>query len=465
MFKKKWDSSERYNFKRLSVFVGEDESKINFGWYSTEKSTPKIYLSKKEDMSDAEEYSGSSYDQIDYTNYNPLLFGEKYYTNRVTVKNLQPNTQYYYQRYIDGVLEDPIPFHTHNDKDFKFVFLGDPQIGGSNHRYSRSNGLNYTSIPDAIRNDVFNWERTINKAIDFADPSLILSAGDQADTMLDWNKKDLIGESFINIESEYSGFLYPEVMQKIVTATCVGNHEATTSSFDRHFNVPNPLKDAGVRSKYGDWAPGNNYFFKYNNVLVTVLETNYNNETDYRRIIRRAVKKYPDADWRIALFHHDIFGNGSTHSQSDAKKIRGVLFNVLSSYNFDLVINGHDHVYTSTKFISYDYKNATDMNDPDNYKVENIKINKTNKNPKGTFFVTANCSTGAKYLDFLKEPNLDYVFNFTQSFRPTFGVLDFTQSNGKVQMKITTYDVETTDVVDGSYIFEKDAGSNVDKVY
>ncbi|OUM61515.1 Non-catalytic module family DOC2 [Piromyces sp. E2] len=468
-FKKIWEK-ERYNFERISVFVGDNESKINFAWYSKEKYTPMIRISKNKDMSDAKTYEGTSEEQTDrkfndkvskgFEIISIKINGEKYYTNRVTVKDIERNTSYYYQRYIRGKWEPTIKYKTYDDKNFKFIFVGDPQIGGGHHRYRPyPQFLHPTTLDEGNMNDSFNWERALNSAFSVAKtPSVLLSAGDQADEMGDYTQ-------ITNQESQYSGFLYPDVLKKIVMATSVGNHEVNTNSYGRHFNVPNPLTNSTITRYYDGWYTGYNYFFKYNNVLVVVLETNNNEESDYRIAVRNAIMKYPDTDWRIALFHHDIFGNGNTHSQSDSLKIRGVIFNVLSKYKFDLVINGHDHVYTSTKFVSYDNIVNEDANSAQNYKPSEIKKNVVNKNPKGTLFVTANCSSGSKFMDFYKNPDQNYVFNYTQTFTPTFGILDFTQSNGKVRLSITTYEVESQKVVDGSYIIEKDAGSNGKKVY
>ncbi|ORX53036.1 Metallo-dependent phosphatase, partial [Piromyces finnis] len=469
-FKDIWEN-EKYNFERISVFVGEDETKINFGWYSTQNSTPKIRIGKNKDMSDAITYRGTTEIQIERIDYggsfyynedNVLLNGKRYFTHRVTVENIERNTTYYYQRYIYGEWEDAVQYDTYDDKNFKFIFMGDAQIGGSHGRYRSYPQFQYRTTDDeGNRNDVFNWNRVVNSAFKFSKtPSVLLSAGDQADDSRSFNDdRKYLYKKMTNIESQYSGFLYPELLKHIVTATSVGNHETTSNGFGRRFNTPNSLKNCTLTNNYDGWYTGYNYFFKYNNVLVMVLETNASTEDDYRRTVRSAISKYPDTDWRIALFHHDIFGNGSTHSQSDARDRRGAVFNILSKFNFDLVINGHDHVYTTTKFVSY-VKKSNDYNSPDNYQVDPIERNVVNKNPKGTFYVTANCSSGAKYLDFLKDPNVDYVYSFNQTYTQTFGILDFTQANGKVRLEITTYDAETYDVIDGSYIIEKDIGSN-----
>jgi len=422
-------------------------------------------------MSDAITYKGTSEEQFEITNidrirktckpFNITIRGEKYYTNRVTVSNIERNSKYYYQRKLNGKWDEVIEYKTYDDKNFQFIFVGDPQIGGSRGRYRPYPKFLYTtSENEGNRNDAFNWNRVINRAFEFSrNPSVLLSAGDQVDEMGDFKFID-------NQEVEYSAFLYPQKLKQIVMATSVGNHEINTNSFGRHFNVPNPLTNSTVTRNYSNWYSGYNYFFKYNNVLVVVLETNGNREIDYRTIVRNAILKYPDTDWRIALFHHDIFGNGFTHSQSDAIRKRAVILNILSKYGFDLVINGHDHVYTTTKFISYENtnKNSTSFYSEKNYKVSSISKNVVHKNPNGTFFITANCSSGSKYMAFYEKNELDYVYDYKQTFTTTFGILGFTQTKGKTRLSITTYDSESYDVVDGSYIFEKDIGSNVDKV-
>ncbi|ORX53034.1 Metallo-dependent phosphatase [Piromyces finnis] len=455
-FKAKWND-EKYNFERLSVFVGDNESEINFGWYSVTKDEAEIRIGQMKDMSDAKTFVGSSATQTEYGIKNFKLLGVPYYTNRVTVSGLERNSVYYYQRKLNGQWEDAIKFKTYDDKNFKFIFVGDPQIGGSHGRLTKSNHFRrVVSKEESNRNDAFNWNRVLKSSFELTDtPSVLLSAGDQADEISNFGSNEYL-DQIVNTESQYSALLYPELMKKIVTAASVGNHESTINSFGRHFHTPNSMKDCHVTKKYNGWYPGYNYFFKYNNVLVVVLETNYNNDEDYQNIMRNAILKYPETDWRVALFHHDIFGNGATHSQSDALPKRDILLKLFSSYKFDLVINGHDHVYTTSKFVSYEYKNSANYND---YKISEINKDEINRNPKGTFFVTANCATGSKYLDFVKDTP-DYVYNYTQTFTPTFGVLDFSENGNKVQLSITTYEVETKNVVDGPYKFEKDLGSN-----
>jgi len=440
-FKTKWDKEYKDNFERLSVFVGEDESKLNFGWYSTTTNTPSIIFGTAKDMSDAETFDGTN-------EYYKTLKGVKYYVNKVTVSNLKRNSVYYYQRVLNGKKEEVVQFKTYDPLNFSFIFMGDPQIGGSNDRVSVLNKEKTLTIPEAIRNDAFNWNVTINKSIKFArTPSVLLSAGDQTDTeCYDAEEKELIYQ-----ENEYSAFLLPELMKQIPTAVSVCNHDAYTENFRHHFNMPNEHKTDTSRIKnYKDFLPAHNYYFKYNNALVVVLETNFHSCEDFGETIKEAIKKYPTVDWRIAMFHHDIYSNGKTHSDEHFIKdtLRGCLTELFDKNDFDLVINGHDHVYTISHFVSYD-------NNRKGYSVTPLKRGEIQKDPKGTLYVTANCSSGSKFKTFDSKER-DYLYYYEQPYTASFGVVEFKAEYGKkIQLVVNTYSVDTNKLLDGPYILEK----------
>ncbi|OUM66608.1 Non-catalytic module family DOC2, partial [Piromyces sp. E2] len=439
-FKKEWNTYKN-NFERISVFPGDNETELNFGWYSTTNTLPIICWGDEETLSKCTNYTGSIEKHYSVNNI-------QYYSNKVTVKGIQRNSVYYYKRYLNGVDEnDIIKFTTHDSKNFKFIFVGDPQIGGAHDRYSPANYyMEKLSVDDGTRNDAFNWNRTIISAFNFThqQPSLLLSAGDQADE----EDKD----KPYNEEIQYSAFLLPKQMQQIPVAAALGNHDNISQNFRFHFNPPNPLKEPTYYSKKTGYITGYNYFFKYNNVLVVVLESNHDTCADFKKIIVNGINKYPNTEWRIAMFHHDIYGNGVTHAHTDniIKKNRPCLTKLLHGYKFDVVINGHDHVYTASKFISYD-ENANTKK----YKVYEVKDNEVNKDPKGPLYITANCSTGAKLYEYLNS-EVDYVHKNLQTYTSTFGILDFyEETDGVVSLSITSYDVETHIVTDGPYIIEK----------
>ncbi|ORX85744.1 Metallo-dependent phosphatase [Anaeromyces robustus] len=437
-FKIKWDDEYKDNFERLSIFAGDNESMLNFGWYSTTNKTPVIRLSSNKDMSNYKDFTGSN-------ELYKTLSGINYYSNKVTVTGLDRNSVYYYQRQLNGIWEDPILFKTYDPDNFTFVFVGDPQIGGSHGRISVADITKALSVEQGTRNDVFNWNMTVSSFFNLVDePSLLLSAGDQVDVQC--STKNIVYDDY-NQETQYSGFLLPELLKTIPMAAALGNHDATSKNYRYHFNLPNPYL---TPETIGYEITGYNFFFKYNNVLVVVLESNNSSCNDFKTSLKNAIKKYPNTDWRIALFHHDIFGNGATHSQGGSLELRPCLSKLLSSYKFDLVINGHDHLYTASHFISYNEKAEN------KYTVSKIEKGNVNENPKGTLYITANCSTGSKlYINDLFP--YDYVNEFDQPFKSTFGLLKFEKSEEKVRLIINTYDVDHHNVTDGPYIIEKQA--------
>ncbi|ORX85578.1 hypothetical protein BCR32DRAFT_241644 [Anaeromyces robustus] len=165
--------------------------------------------------------------------------------------------------------------------------------------------------------------------------------------------------------------------------------------------------------------------------------------------MRQAYLKYPDTDWRIAMFHHDIYGNGKYHSQDDyiTMKLRPCLTELISKYKFDLVINGHDHVYSASYFISYE-------DSAKGYDPKEIVKEKVNENPNGTFYITGNCSSGSKLYGYV-EKDFDYVYNYNQTYTSSFGTLDFEKEEDKVRLTINYYEVDTHRKIDGPYIIEK----------
>jgi len=435
VFKKKWDKQKKI-YTGLSVFVGEDESELNFGWYSTTSDVPVICWGVSSDLSDCKEYYGINEEHYEIQNV-------LYYSNKVTVRSIERNSVYYYSRFMNGQWEDAIQFNTYDENNFSFIFVGDPQIGGSNNRVTvLENGmLKKLNEEEGNRNDAFNWDITVNSSFNFTKtPSVFLSVGDQTD---DENGSNGI----INQEEQYSAFLLPDLLKKIPTATAVGNHDRHTVNYRHHFNTPNSFTEPSYKNE--SVIAGYNYYFKYNNVLIVVLESNHEYCDDFRTVIKEAVEKYPNTDWRIAMFHHDIYSNGYEHShQSGVLTLRKCLTPLFTKYNFVLALNGHDHVYSISKLVgSYDEKGKS-------YWLEDIKVNEPSHDPKGTLYVTANCSTGSK-LFYFDGKDYDYIKNYAQNFTTQFGVLDFEKGDGMVRLSITIREVDTHEIIDGPYIFEK----------
>jgi len=434
-FKTEWNEKFKDDFQRLSVNVGKDETELNFGWYSLSTSVPAIPFGTDKKLEHSQVYEGT-------VEFYRSIYGVRYFSNKVTVTNIKPNSIYYYKRKLNGAWEDEIiEFKTYDKDNFKFILIGDPQIGGSKERISVADLTRVLGRDDATRNDAFNWNMTVYSSFEMAGkPSIMLSVGDQIETEC----FDMTDDELYSQETQYSAFLLPKLMQTIPLAPTVGNHEAVSDAFKHHFNTPNSYLTPVEKYR----VSGYNYFFKYNNVLVVVLETNYGVCDDFREVLRQAHMKHPNTDWRIAMFHHNIYGNGIFHSQDEQNlDLRKCLTKYLSYYKFDVALNGHDHIYTTSHYVTYDDNSK-------GYTIETIKPNKVYNSPKGTFYITANCSTGSKLYGSRKE-EYDYVSYSEQNFLSSFGILDFTKKDGKVRLTISNYNVDTQDKIDDNYIIEK----------
>jgi len=288
-FKKNWENTYRFDFERLSVSPGTDETELNFAWYGQSKYDGYIRFGEITD------------DKIDYKTFpakieligsrptllkNGTIVTNDYYSYKTTVTGIERNKKYQYQRMNGVKWEDPIPFNTLDSDNFNIFFFGDVQIGASAHHITASNGYSKDmSRSEAVRNDAFNWNDTISKIRTLTNkPSVILSLGDQVDTEHDHNVDSK--ETLIKHEQQFAGFLLPSLLQQVPTAVAVGNHEAWGDSIRYHFNVPNPLIRPSYISNFkgkDDWVDGYNYFFKYNSVLVVVLETSWSKCVDYKK--------------------------------------------------------------------------------------------------------------------------------------------------------------------------------------
>lgn len=127
--------------------------------------------------------------------------------------------------------------------------------------------------------------------------------------------------------------------------------------FDRPYK---PLIDLGVQfyAAIGnhdepftiDYAPlhmgGHRYYtFVREQVRFFVLDTNVM-DAEQLRWFEAALKQAPEP-WKIAYFHHPIYGNAGRHGA--AVDLRVLLEPLLLRYGISVVFSGHDHIYERIK--------------------------------------------------------------------------------------------------------------------
>lgn len=452
-WKTKWESV-RTNFCQIALTPGEDAAKLNAAWYSTTKDeTPKIKLMDASGK-EIKTYEGKQSVEADVET---VKDGDKTYTLypcKVTVTGLSENTSYKYQYYVNGAWSETYDYKTQSTDSFSIMYVGDPQIGASTNQLGNQNKEYYAM------NDSYNWYHTLNNAVKkFPGLSFIMSAGDQINQTGVSNDADKLEQQI-----EYAGFLNPSVLRSLPVATTIGNHDSKSVNYSNHFNYPNKqTSDANTASKT---TAGTDYYFTYGNTLFISIDTNNYNVATHENVIKEATEKNPSAKWRILMFHQDIYGSGYDHSDSDGIILRTQLTPVIDKYDIDAVLQGHDHTYSRTYQISsdgsdshekYTKENMPSTNDKDKFfayikdnNCYNLKSGKEDSSkvvdPEGTVYFEANSATGSKYYQLIGTQQ-DYIAARCQSWRPTYSVLDITDTT----LTVKTYDAASNEelVADG----------------
>lgn len=388
---------------KIMLTPGKTQKDMNMAWYSKTKGKPAIKLSLHSDMRDASIYNGTATDINKSNGTNTYLA-----SNKVSIENtLQEGKTYYYQYCDDTAVNTYSAIYSFKTPDrfnsYQAILVGDPQIGASGSSgESTMDDLN-------IAIDTYNWNKTLTTATTmFPNSSFILSAGDQ----IDYSSAD----KYDVREREYAGFTYPSVLRNYPLAATIGNHESMGDDFQLHYNTPNA-------SNLGATTSGGNYYYSYGNTLYMVLNTNNRNVSEHDAFMDEAVKSNPDAKWKVVMFHHDIYGSASSHSDIDGANLRILFAPLMDAYDVDVCLTGHDHQYARTyqiidgKVVDYD-GNGSSVSDSD-----------------GTMYITAGSASGSKYYS-LNKTSQYYLAERVSDNTPSFSTLSISDTS----LKIETYD-------------------------
>lgn len=399
-WKVQWDT-EKQDYTDVSITPGKDESQMNFAWYVAQADagkTAQVKIATNQDMSDGKVFKESGSLSIHVTTENGS--GSTTYTKsaHVTVTGLTENTTYYYQVSNDGSSwSEAEKLVTGDTSAYTMLYVGDPQIGSSG----------------SAAHDAFNWNETLNAALEQnSDVGFILSAGDQTE------KSAQNADENKDVEVEYAGYLSADALQNIPVATAIGNHEASGAYYGYHFYNPN-------ESDLGSTTAGGDYYFSYGKTLFIVLNSNNTNQEEHRQLMQQAIDSDKDATFRIVMFHHDIYGAGQPHANSDGAQLRTVFAPLMDEFNIDVCLTGHDHSYSRTYqildgvAIDYDVTDGGTVTDP-----------------QGTLYMTANSASGSKYYETVKTQQY-FISNMSQQALPTYSVIKMTDSS----FTISTYAV------------------------
>ena len=175
-------------------------------------------------------------------------------------------------------------------------------------------------------------------------------------------------------------------------------------AYEQHFYTPNTDRSAAYyRSGRTATESGGDYWFIYKDVLFIDLNSNsYNSSTGggdaaHVQYVTDVVNAHgADAKYTVLTYHHSIY-SAADHAKDSDNKVRRVDFpTTFSNLGVDLVLQGHDHVYTR----SYEITNGEKAN-PDEQPGQNDVF----VGEGGVIYMTANSASGSKYYDITAPDN------------------------------------------------------------
>lgn len=479
----KWNSTISKDREQISLSPGSDNSSLNFAWYTKKASgIQKLKIAENKRLTNAKVYEAKQTEAV--TDKDDTT----YVSNKVTATDLKADTTYYYSYQKDGQWTAPEKYTTDNGSKFSFIFVGDPQIGSSNELKGAATEEFYNAQSAAVANDAFNWNTTLNQAMEKTGnkASFVLSSGDQIQS----TKKKSPNKAAWGSEIEYSGYLSPDVLKNLPVATTVGNHDADNANYTYHFNTAN-ASELGSNGKVGG-----DYWFKHDNALFIMLNTQDTNVEEHKQFIEQTVAANKDCKWRIVTLHQDIYGSAEHSNEPEITNLRYQLAPIFENNKVDVVLTGHDHAYSRTQILKGGHKTTEYTDDdfdsmldedmdagenPDTVYTakENIKADTTDPsekaylnylnqvmdkdaiqqvtkkgtivfNPTGILYMTAGSSSGSKYYDLVPRQQ-SYIANRWQQDVPTYSVIDITDTT----FTINTYRTDTEEKIDETFSIAK----------
>ncbi len=382
----------------IALTPGSDATKMGFSWHSnTMEWSPVVTVSKNADMSQSESFCG--YTIIDAETKQPV--------HRVTVSGLSEDTVYYYSYGSKDKQSEPSFFRTAATAHFKALFVSDVQCGSEDDSGTK------------VRDEAYLWQKMLGNAISRnPDSAMVLSLGDQTENG--------------SIADEWVGTLAPQALRNFPMATVIGNHDNKGLSYRFYSNNPNEYWGTTPS------LPGQNYWFRYGDVLFLVFNSSNPNAIDHFNFAKQAILKNEDATWRVAMIHHDIYGPGRLANDNDSKLLRAMFSSIFDKFEVDFCLDGHDHYYGRSHYM---YNNVV--------VTDNDIQNNVATDPKGTIYFTANSASGKQGVR-----EIVYDYEWLDFELNTANILYSTLEFDRDSFALKTFDADTGEQVD-SYTIQK----------
>jgi len=383
-----------------------------------------VYATSQEALKDAERIKADGvnkdlvYPTIDLgiLFFNMSYLYETYNVYEITLEGLKEDTLYYYSVGNDYGWSEVNPFKT--------------------VKTSGANGytvLGITDIQGSVEKNYVESMPNMQVALDTVpSPDFILSAGDNVD-----NGKNI---------SQWGWLLNDQrkVWANNSFVGAPGNHEDGYRELSDNFLLPN--QSTGMEY----------YSFFYVNTKYIVLDTNdlENNalsSTQYDWLVSELTSANADENvkWIVVVMHKGLYTAGSHAFDDDVIALRKQLTQVFATYNVDLVLQGHDHTYTVSKYLDKDANPVENEIDARGAVIES----------QGVLYVNMG-TMGDKFYDYLYSDAIKDVFvqrsSAPQELKSYLknGKLELTETPVFISLNVTDNDLRFTSygVVNGKAV-------------
>lgn len=277
------------------------------------------FLDAKKVMPEEEEWSTEGMAKASQTKSN---FAKKRFVCNALLEGLEARTAYIY-KIVSGSVESEVNSFTTS---------------------GLTNTWNFAAFTDfQCRNNTMTHKLIKNMKEIGSNPALMVCSGDLVDVA--------------DNEFEYTYIFDNEVFSNFVFASSPGDHEYWGEEEAGHPQWDFPytfVKLMHFPENGSETSKGSNYYFLYNNVLFISLDMNNSDVSTGSRIqnqvswFKATVNAMKDKyQYSVVYMHKSIFGSAKEDS-SVAKNLRPLWYPVFQEYNVDLVLSGHDHMYSRT---------------------------------------------------------------------------------------------------------------------
>jgi acid phosphatase type 7 len=262
-----------------------------------------------------------------------------------TIKNLQPDTKYYYgvfdgerqispadATYYFRTLPPPGPAA----RPLLFWVVGD---SGTGNRVQ-------SAVHTAMRGFLHAESRSLDGYVHVGD--MAYGSG---------------------LDSEFQGFFfqpYDETLRNTVCWPTFGNHEGRSAASKTGAGPYFDCYVCPVNGENGGLPSGTESYYSINYgpihfISLNSFDTARTPDGPMAQWLRADLEKATTAKWIIAFFHHPPYTKG-THDSDKGKELvemRENIMPILESGGVDLVMNGHSHIYERSMLIDGAYKTPT----------------------------------------------------------------------------------------------------------